>query len=78
MSGPAPAVRPHAEHALRRAPEHAFLLVLAHVRRMHELLRLEVADREGRAEAHALNLNLPIDARRVDAIILSHAHIDHW
>ncbi len=30
-----------------------------------------------RAEAYALNANLPIDARRIDTIILSHAHIDH-
>jgi metallo-beta-lactamase family protein len=30
-----------------------------------------------RVEAHELNANLRFDARRVDAIVLSHAHIDH-
>jgi len=29
-----------------------------------------------RADAHELNANLPFDARRVDGIVLSHAHID--
>jgi metallo-beta-lactamase family protein len=30
-----------------------------------------------RSEAHALNARLPFDARRVDGVVLSHAHIDH-
>jgi metallo-beta-lactamase family protein len=30
-----------------------------------------------RAEAAALNRNLPFDPRRIDAIVISHAHIDH-
>jgi metallo-beta-lactamase family protein len=30
-----------------------------------------------RQEAHALNARLPFDARRVDGVVLSHAHIDH-
>lgn len=30
-----------------------------------------------RAATHALNANLPFDARRIDGIVLSHAHIDH-
>jgi metallo-beta-lactamase family protein len=30
-----------------------------------------------RKESAELNQNLPFDARRIDAVILSHAHIDH-
>ena len=30
-----------------------------------------------RAETHALNLQLPFDARRIDGVVLSHSHIDH-
>ena len=30
-----------------------------------------------RSEAHTLNVQLPFDARRLDGVVLSHAHIDH-
>ena len=30
-----------------------------------------------RSETHDLNLRLPFDARRLDGVVLSHAHIDH-
>jgi len=30
-----------------------------------------------RAETHTLNAKLPFDARRLDGVVLSHAHIDH-
>ena len=30
-----------------------------------------------RSETHELNIRLPFDARRVDGVVLSHAHIDH-
>jgi metallo-beta-lactamase family protein len=30
-----------------------------------------------RSETHHLNLRLPFDARRLDGVVLSHAHIDH-
>ena len=30
-----------------------------------------------RSETHALNRKLPFDPRRIDGVVLSHAHIDH-
>ena len=30
-----------------------------------------------RKESHRLNADLPVDPRQLDAIVLSHAHIDH-
>ena len=30
-----------------------------------------------RAEARRLNAELPFDARRIDMVVVSHAHIDH-
>jgi metallo-beta-lactamase family protein len=30
-----------------------------------------------RAEAHRLNSELPFDARRIDMVVVSHAHVDH-
>ena len=48
------------------------------IRTNRQTIMMECGLYQGRrAEAYSRNKNIPIDIRRIDAVVLSHAHIDH-
>src|SRR2546428_10159536 len=76
FSARAPAVRPNAEHVLRRFAEYAFLLRLVEVRALDYFPRLGIADREGliRAEHDALGCRLLGEV--LERIRVEHARVE--
>jgi metallo-beta-lactamase family protein len=48
------------------------------IRTNRKMIMMECGLYQGkRAESYARNKNIPVDIRRLDAVVLSHAHIDH-